>query len=251
MKSLGMNEGKLLELILLGAYQTSWFRFFYFGMNIVSGKMTADPFKTYIELAEDAFGSVTGGPKPRADPPGINVKKIYYPEDCHMKHTVIKCILSLLVLVNDCSDEEFSNVFLRGAVLETSAAISKIQTGAELGEFRLMLILQMCALSSVVLLPSPKLLNLLYPIPGKGAANHLNDVGVKEADHQDALNCVSHCFDLKHFGNNGGESILCETLPGRNVFDAFFPLQSLFLLNAHGRPMKKKYSSTKWTFLEG
>ena len=104
----------------------------------------------------------------------------------------------------------------------------------------------MCALSSVVLRPDPKLLNLLYPIPGKGSANHLIDVNVKEEDHQDAMRRVSHLFDLKTIGDNGGESILCETLPGRNVFDAFFPFQSLFLLNAEGQPMTKKWSTTKW-----
>ena len=132
----------------------------------------------------------------------------------------------------------------------TSENISRIKAGAELGEFRLMLILQMCALSSVVLHPSPKLVNLLYPIPGKGSANHLIDVNVKEADHHDALRRVSHHFNLKEFGDNGGESFLCETLPGRRVFDAFFRWQSLFLLNALRKAMRKKYSTTKWITVE-
>jgi hypothetical protein len=250
MKSLGLQDDKLLELILLGAYQTSWFRFFYVGMKMVKGKKTNDPFKTYIQLAVEAFGSITGGPKPRADPPGIDVKAVYYPDNCSTKHKVIKTILGLLTWVNDTPPEKFNHVAIREMVLLTAKSISRIKAGAELGEFRLMLILQMCALSSVVLRPSPKLLNLLYPIPGKGSANHLLDVSVKEADHHDALRRVSHHFNLKQFGDNAGESILCETLPGRNVFDAFFPLQSLFLLNAHGKPMRKKYSTTKWDTVE-
>ena len=87
-----------------------------------------------------------------------------------------------------------------------------------------MLILQMCALSSVVLLPSTKLLNLLYPIPGKGLANHLLEVNAKAPEHHEALKPVSHPFGLEEFGDNGdGTSLLCETLPGRNVWD-FFPL---------------------------
>jgi hypothetical protein len=148
-------------------------------------------------------------------------------------------------------EEKLSRIVLRKAVLQTSAEISRIKApGAELGEFRLMLILQMCGLSSVVLCPSPKLLNLLYPIPGKGSANHLFDVGVNEADHHDALKHVSHHFGLKEFGDNGGESILCEMLPGRKVFDTFFPGQSLFLLNADGKPLRNKYSTTKWVSLE-
>jgi hypothetical protein len=82
-------------------------------------------------------------------------------------------------------------------VLETSGAISAIKVGIELGEFCLMLILQMCTLSLVVLHPSQKLLSLLYPIPGKGSANHLLDLNIDEANHQDALKCVLHHFDLK------------------------------------------------------
>jgi hypothetical protein len=81
-----------------------------------------------------------------------------------MKRRVIECILLLLHWVNVCPDESFNHVSIREKVLETSGAISAIKAGAELGEFRLMLILQICALSSVVLWPSTKLLNLLYPI---------------------------------------------------------------------------------------
>ena len=109
-----------------------------------------------------------------------------------------------------------------------------------------MLILQLCALSSVGLRTSPKLLHLLYPIPGKGSANHLIDVKVNDEDHQDAIKRVLHHFDLKKFGGNCGENILCETLPGRKVFDVFFLGQSLFMLNADGERMRKKYSETKW-----
>ena len=93
MRSLGLSEEKLLELILLGGYQTSWFRFFYVGMKMVEGKLTTDPFKTYIQLAEESFGPITGGPKPRADPPGINVKDVYCSNNCQVKHKVIKCIM--------------------------------------------------------------------------------------------------------------------------------------------------------------
>lgn len=64
-------------------------------------------------------------------------------------------------------------------------------------------------------------MNLLYPILGKGSANHLMDGKVDPSQHQNALCRVLHHFDLKGFGMNAGESILCETLPGRNVFDAF------------------------------
>jgi hypothetical protein len=56
---------------------------------------------------------------------------------------------------------------------------------------------------------------------------------------------------LQEFGDNDGESILCETFPGRNAFDAFFLPQSLFLLNAQGRPpIMKKHGATRWIPIE-
>jgi hypothetical protein len=250
MKRLGAEETQLLELMLLGAHQTSWFRFFNVGLTMVEERLTQDPFKTYLQMIDKAFGSLAGGPKPRAVPAGLDVKAIkaiYVPnDDCSVKDKVIKCILSLFEWVNDREEEKFDHVDLQQQLLMTEAKISVIAAGTELGEFRLMLILQMCALSSVVLRPSRKLVNLLCPIPGKGSANHLHDVGVLEVDHHDALRRVFHYFELEEFGDNGGESLLCETLPGHNVFDAFFQQQSLFLLNKEGKAMMKKHGSTNW-----
>jgi hypothetical protein len=252
MRSLGYNEKQLLELIVLGAYQTSWFRFFYIGMEMINMEKISlqtqglKPFETYIRLAEETFGSITGGPKPRADPPGLDVRAVYSPNHFAMKQSVIECLLELLNWVNDCPEDHFSPESIRAKVLATSRSISCIKTGTELGEFRLMLILQLCALSSVVLQPSPKLLRLLYRIPGKGAANHLIDVNVETDNHQDAMKRLLHHFDLHEFGMNAGESILCETLPGRKVFDAFFQGQSLFLLDPHGQSKMKKYASLTW-----
>jgi hypothetical protein len=252
MRSLGYNEKQLLELIVLGAYQTSWFRFFHIGMEMIgmekNGLQTQilKPFETYIRLAEETFGSITGGPKPRADPPGLDVRAVYFPNQFAMKESVFECLLELLNWVNDCPEVHFSPESVRAKVLETSRSITCIKKETELGEFRLMLILQLCALSSVVLHSSPKLLKLLYRIPGKGASNHLIDVNVQIENHQDAMKRLLHHFDLHEFGMNAGESILCETLPGRKVFDAFFQGQSLFLLDPHGQSKMKKYASLTW-----
>ena len=132
----------------------------------------------------------------------------------------------------------------------TSCAILEVNRRTELGEFRLMIILQICALSSVRVWPSPKLLNLLYPIPGKGSARHLIEAGVSEADHPAAMKRVVHHFDLSKFGNNAGESLLCESLPGRNVFDVFLRGQDLFLMDAHeGVPHVKRYNNDSWEVL--
>jgi hypothetical protein len=203
-------------------------------------------------LAEDTFGSISGGPKPRAEPPGFtDIKDVHFPNNWEFKSQVIQSIQALLKLVNETPAELLAHAFLRHNVCRVSDQISTIKAGSELREFRLMLILQMCALSSVGLCPDPKLLNLLHPIPDKGSFNHLLDVDVKEKDHDDAMRRASHRFGLEEFGDNGGESILCETFPGRKVIDAFFPFQSLFLLNAKGKSMQKKHGTTKWITVGG
>lgn len=168
------------------------------------------------------------------------------PADPDVKNSVLGCIIALLHWVNDCPQESFNHDSVRRKVQDTALAISEVDRRAELGELRLMLIMQICALSCVVLHPSRKLLYLLYPIPGKGSANHLLNVGVASVHHQDALKRILHRFDLGKFGNNAGESLLCESLPGRNVFDAFLQGQDLFLMNEKGRPLMKRYGKSSW-----
>lgn len=193
----------------------------------------------------------TFGPKLWADPPVIDVKAVYSPNHFAMKQSVVQCILVLPNWINDCPEDCFSPASVRARVVETSRSITSIKTGTELGEFRLMLILQLCALSLVVLLhSSPKLLKLLYQIPGKGSMNHLINVNADLTNHQDAMKWLLHTFDLYEFGTNAGDNILCEMLPGRNVFNVFFPGQSLFLLNPNGKSMMKKYASLTWQLVE-
>ena len=73
---------------------------------MVDEGLTKDLFFTYLQLADKAFGSLAGGPKPRAVPSGLDVaaiKALYVPnDDCSVKQNVINCILlSLLKWVNE------------------------------------------------------------------------------------------------------------------------------------------------------
>jgi hypothetical protein len=61
MKSIGLGDEELLELILLGGYQTSWFRFFHIGGIMIHERCTKSPFDAYVHLALKTFGSITGG----------------------------------------------------------------------------------------------------------------------------------------------------------------------------------------------
>ena len=131
MKRLGAEDNQLLELIVLGAYQTSWFRFFQVSHRMVEEGLTKDLFQTYLQLADKAFGSLAdGGPKPRAIPSVLDVaaiKALYVPNgDCSVKPNVTKCSLSLLRWVNECEEEEFSKNDLRQQLLMINKKISSI-----------------------------------------------------------------------------------------------------------------------------
>ena len=58
-----------------------------------------EPFQSYVHLAEETFGTITGEPIPRADPPGIDVKSIYYPKQFKMAENVV--LLEMLNYVNE------------------------------------------------------------------------------------------------------------------------------------------------------
>ena len=84
-----------------------------------------------------------------------------------------------------------------------------------------MLFVQVCSVAKIVLRDGKKLLNLLYPIPGKGSANHLLTLGVSQEHHHSALCRIIYHFELQKFGNNAGETLACESLPERVVKDVF------------------------------
>ena len=248
MRSLGLTDDQLIELILLGGYQTSWLRYYQIGSIMFQERCITNPFETYIRLAMEKFGSITGGVYKRCEPPGIDVNEVYLKER-GVLNGVVQCIMNMLEWINACQEEVFDSAAVRMKVQETSCAISEVNRRTELGEFRLMTILQICALSSVRVRPSPKLLNLLYPIPGKGSARHLIEAGVSEAEHPAAMKRVVHHFDLSKFGSKAGESLLCESLPGCNVFDVFLRGQDLFLMDHGGVPHVKRYNNDSWEVL--
>ena len=142
----------------------------------------------------------------------------------------------------------FSPTSLRNKVIEVSKKLTRIDAKTELDEFRTMLIVHVCALSHTILKPSPKLLNLFYPIPKMGSYNNLLLCGVMEDEHDTTLTRLTEHFGLSDFGKNCGENLCCEgQTNSRVVVDVFIKYQTNYLLNSVGQSMANEYGSDCWT----
>ena len=119
-----------------------------------------------------------------------------------VRKPVIHLLRLLLEWINQCPDTNFNQVSLKERVKKTAADIKLINKTTELAEFRIMMLVQLCALSKVVLQPSPKLLNLLYPVEGRGSMNHLLSLGVEPDYHQSTLQRILHHYGFEKFGLN-------------------------------------------------
>ena len=249
MQQLGLKEEHLLEMTLLASYQTSWCRFYHIGSQVIEGIrkgeiIPSDTFETYVTLAYESYGTITGGPYPRFEPPGIDVRKVFLgKQGTTVRHGVTTCVSRLLDCINQHPEALWSQKVLRDMIQYTMREVKNVTQRAELGEFRLGIFIHICALSSLVLVPSKKLLGLLYPIEGKGSYQHLVQAGVSPEHHESAIRRILHHYDITPFGDNAGESIACDAQEHRNVRDIFFHGQNLFMLDEHGQTKKQQFGS--------
>jgi hypothetical protein len=164
LKSFGLDDLKVLELVLLGGYQTSWSRFYHVGRIILRNvRLLQDPFRSYITLADDIFLTLGSGPACGPEPSGgsqpcvpsvTDFKRLYYSNNFELKGKVIEVILNLLNWLNECPEESFLPILLRDKLAVTAAAIRAFQPGTELDKSRLMVIVQICAILSCIVVQS-------------------------------------------------------------------------------------------------
>jgi hypothetical protein len=110
--------------------------------------------------------------------------------------------------------EQFNHRLMKERVLQTSMHIGLLGR-CNVAEFRILLFVQICALSGIVLGPSLNLLNFIYPVEGKESDNHLREPNTSKQDsNESAMLRTLQEFGIEPFGFNAVESALCETSPG-------------------------------------
>jgi hypothetical protein len=85
----------------------------------------------------------------------------------------------------------------------------------DFGEFRMMLAIQICCLTKVVVTGHANLNNLVYPVSGLGARSQLDHLE-SSSDRQEVVNTIVYEMDMEEYGTNAAEGLLCEMLLTRN-----------------------------------
>ena len=248
----GVERSRALRLAVGGGWQTGFKRFFFTGQEYEEEMVKGDPAKVFYERSMENFGSITGDPKGcnRVNPSGINFADVFLNPDGSMNDVMDKMVEDLEDLLDwidetgPKGDDVFHHASVEARVRETLDLWKGYK--CDIGEFRIMMIVQICALASY-LQRGKHLLNIVYPVAKLGAAAQL--VFVPEGQRQEVIERILQEFDLVRFGTNAAESLLCETSATRvgKTHESFMRGQHLFMLEPEtGRPIIKRCGTADW-----
>jgi hypothetical protein len=248
------GDNMTFDLIIVAMYQNSPARFYHI-VNLMleqeSFEFGASAAYVYYTIAMETFGSAVGGPSPRFSCTGINIDNVFFDDGVEQLgnfrfRNFRTYLYELVQWLNETPEASFNQDLWRAKVGETAEKIKHL-CYCDVSEFRILLLVQICALSGVVLLPSKKLLNIIYPVKGKGSYLHLLKEVLDEDRFGEAMGRVSNEFELGKYGLNAVEALLCETRPGsRTKYDLFFREQNLYNLQEGGVAMEKVYGQLTW-----
>lgn len=202
----------------------------------------------------EKFGVAFGDPQTgRINPCGLDYPAVYLetmPDGSRRVNStmdaVIDGVLELLKWIDETvGTDDFHHVNIEKAFL---GCINKWKeaghTRLELGEFRLMIIVQICCLIKVGVKGHEDLRSLVYPVANLGAATQLKNV--TPGDRPYVLTLITKAAGLgEDEGTNPGEGLLCEMSETRctHIFDVVLPGQFLFRHGKNGENMLQPYGS--------
>jgi hypothetical protein len=117
----------------------------------------------------------------------------------------------------------------------------------DFGEFRMMIVVQICCLAKVVVKGHGNLNNLVYPVSGLGARSQLSHLK-DSMDRQEVINMIVHEMGMEELGTNAAEGLLCETSLNRvsTIFDYIFYGMMIFRICKEGKNWRKPFGSPVW-----
>ena len=248
------DHKKTLRLAVFAGYQSGFHKMFYLGHKYMDELVAAeDPALVYYQKAMEEFGKLTGDPiVGRIVPPGLDFRKVFIekgPDGEDRMNGVmtelVDGIEKLLVWINDnVGTDNFNHATIEARFRETVKDFQGL--GAEMAEFRLMMVVQVCVLSGIVVKGHKDLHNLVYPVATLGAARQLNHIHPSERPR--VVERIKHEFGFDPFGNNAVEGSLCESSIERvtTIFDVVFMYQHLFTLSPEGDQQIKMWGSWEW-----
>jgi hypothetical protein len=98
----------------------------------------------------------------------------------------------------------------------------------DFAEFWMMVALQICCLTKVVVKGHANLNNLVYPVSNLGAAKQMSHLDSSE--RPEMLRTISREMEVTHYGTNASEGLLCENAENcaGTIFDYVFYQSMMF-----------------------
>ena len=222
-------------------------------MNMDKLSRADHPALEYYRLAMDIFGVPFGDPQVgRWNPTAVDFAKVYLDSDGNSNGTidrVVDGILQVLEWINSTvgtSDFHHANIEKRFDECLKDWKEQKLTT-LDIGEFRLMLAVQICCLAKVVVRGHKDLHHLVYPCKNKAAASQLAHISPPERPAM--LSTILRETRLEEYGPNAAEGNLCETSETRvcKMNDVVFLGQMCFRhCVLTGQNLLKHYNSDTW-----
>jgi hypothetical protein len=291
----------LLELVILSSYLNSPKRFLYLTCSdevATNGEFIRDfervtNVSDYYTKAMELYGSYIGGSDARCSATGLDFKSAYL-KDINVVGGTMDQVKDLVIemcdWINNKTFPEDTDFDRKRTVIETDDLRQEVKRVAgmmiphvQIGEYRLLWILQTCALCGLYLKPHPILNKLVYISESTGGYKLINAKAIRHQKRQglDAMDnngyddvegtgsnknntngklpmwkldytvrTLSEMVDLNEFDRRSGMDVLCcESQANRreaNVVDSLLMGQSLHSLSEFGFPMKKVWSSYQW-----
>jgi len=177
------NPRKAVEMSLIASYFNGFHRFYYLGKKEFTAIMSDDhPAIKFHQIYEKEFRNESiadchsGN---RINPCGVAFKNVFY-SDCDPERKtltmVVDGIIGILewINLNIDDDNEFNHAGIERKFRQCLDDFkNNTRSKLDFSEFRLMMAVQMCCLSGIVVKGHKNLNNLVYPVKTSGAAKQL------------------------------------------------------------------------------
>jgi hypothetical protein len=260
-----LSTEEMLKFVIIISYQNSFKRTYY-----VLKEHQPENCKAYYNKMKEVFGTFLGGKDVRYSASGINLEKLYFKDEEGEErlNSVVAEIMELFSWINchTMEDDIFCDTDRSTITMaEFRARVGKTvqhlkEKKVQIQDFRMLLIMQTCALAGIGLAEHPILTKLIFVAKGTGGHKFLygeeeNERKQKKYGHStdEIMSILGNALQLeKHDIGNAMECLACEAQPKRregNVRDVFLKGQDLFTFDKFGRRYIKKYGFTEWEFL--
>lgn len=207
----------IIELAIMAKWQTSFNRFYHIcdkhREEIIT---TGAPAYVYYKHVQRSFLTITADPfsHGRLNPSSVNFPKIFLSNKGKPNGRLRRMTIDVYYLLEWINEMAGAAEFNHANILEDRVRYTLSQWKdfrCDLGEFRLMMVLQVCILTAIVVRPNKDLNNLVYPVSNLRAAKQLELEDVDCDRCGEVTTRIHNKIPTLPAGKNMEESVLCET----------------------------------------